>query len=226
MDRSYIEKYFVVDRFVQGKLSESEAAEFEERMVWDQALVDEVQLVERLRDGLRHTPSNDASVFSRQNARDRAFDFFATHRFALAASVLLITTLTYSFWFGTSGTDNDVAKTSTGITNVHRLEVVRSTTLPPIGVEVDAWTVLLVDAPLKSSIEFYDSYRVTIRPNKEGAEAILVQDRLTPTYEESLAIGVAGSALRDDIYVLTIDALEESGFYEPVQVIPFETYSE
>ena len=226
MDRSYIEKYFVVDRFVQGKLSESEAAEFEERMVWDQALVDEVQLVERLRDGLRHTPSNDASVFPRQNVRDRAFDFFATHRFALAASVVLIATLTYSFWLGTSGADNGATTNTAGITNVHRLEVVRSTTLPPIDIENDAWTVLLVDAPLRSSTEFYDSYRVTIRPAKEGAEAIWVQDRLTPTYEDSLAIGIAGSALHDDRYVLGIEALEASGFYELVQVIPFETYSE
>ena len=84
--------------------------------------------------------------------------------------------------------------------------------------------MLLVDAPLRSSSEYYDSYRVTIRPNREDAEAIWVQDRLKPTYEDSLAIGIAGSALRSDGYVLSIEALQESGVYEPVQRIPFQTF--
>ena len=221
MDNRYIEKHFVVDRFVQGKLSESEAAEFEERMVWDQALVDEVRLVECLRDGLRHTLSEDPSVFRRRNARSRAFGFLTTPRLALAASVLLIVTLTYSFWLGT---DNGVAENPPGITNVLRLDVVRSTSLPPIILERDVWTVLLVDAPLRSATEFYESYRVTIRPDREDAETIWVQDRLKPTYEDSLAIGIAGSALRSDSYVLGIDALQESGIYEPVQRIPFQTH--
>ena len=224
MDNSYIEKHFVVDRFVQGKLSESEVAEFEERMVWDQALVDEVRLVERLRDGLRHTLSDDPGVFRRQSARGRALEFLTIPRLALAASVLLIVSLTYSFWLGAPGTDNGVAWNPPGITNVLRLDVVRSTSLPAINLERDAWTVLLVDAPLRSSTEFFDSYRVTIRPDREDAEAIWAQDRLKPSYEDSLAIGIAGSALRSGSYVLSIEALQESGIYEPVQRIPFQTY--
>ena len=53
MDSNYIEQHLLIDRYLQGTLKEGENDAFEERMVWDKDLVDEVDLARQLREGLR-----------------------------------------------------------------------------------------------------------------------------------------------------------------------------
>ena len=48
MDRKYIERHLAVDRYLRGTLSEGEAAEFADRLAWDQQLIDELALSECL----------------------------------------------------------------------------------------------------------------------------------------------------------------------------------
>jgi len=49
MDKQYIRTHLVVDRYLQGALSAREVAEFEERLTWDEELLDELDLAEHLR---------------------------------------------------------------------------------------------------------------------------------------------------------------------------------
>ena len=64
MDKKYIERHGMVDRYLQGTLPESEVAGFEERLTWDQELLDEVELAERLRAGLRGATGEDRPTVS------------------------------------------------------------------------------------------------------------------------------------------------------------------
>ena len=53
MDRNYINQHLLVDRYLNNSLDQAELDAFEERLVWDRELIDEVELAERLRDGLK-----------------------------------------------------------------------------------------------------------------------------------------------------------------------------
>ena len=55
METDYIKMHMVIERYVQGKLSDDEVVAFEERLVWDKALQEEVDLAEAMRDWLRES---------------------------------------------------------------------------------------------------------------------------------------------------------------------------
>ena len=222
MDRNYIEQHLLVDRYIQGKLEQSEQEAFEERLVWDPALVEEVELAEHLRSGLQ-----DASAA--QAARAPGFDLaafvsglFAVPQFAAAASFLLAVTLSVAVLTSPLvdlGSPSEVPELQTDIVP---LFATRSEDAMAITVDSGAWTVLLVDV-----MGDYPAYRVTVHRDEAGSEPVWMQDGLQPTYPESLAVGMPGSALAAGRYVLTIEGAMVAGdgdtVYERVQDIPFET---
>ena len=224
MDRNYIEQHLLVDRYIQGRLEGSEQDAFEERLVWDQSLLEDVQLAEYLRDGLKDVSAARANV-----ADSPGFDLvatvaglFAVPQYAAAAAFLLAVTLTigvlmspYVDLGGRSGTPELQ-------TDIVPLFATRSEDVMEVTVDLDHWTVLLVDA-----MGDYPAYRVTVRPDQPGAGPVWMQGDLMPTYPESLAIGMPGSALATGRYVLTIEGAVTSDtgetLYERVQDIPFVT---
>jgi hypothetical protein len=221
MDRNYIEQHLLVDRYIQGRLEGSEQEAFEERLVWDQSLLEDVQLAEHLRDGLK-----EASAVQANAADPPGFDLvaavaglFAVPQFAAAASFLLAVTLTIGVLtspFVNLGQSGAPALQ----TDIVPLFTTRSEDAPEIAVDSDAWTVLLVDV-----MGDYATYRVTLRKDDPGASPVWMQDGLMPTYPESLAVGMPGSALAAGRYVLTIEGAVTSDAgdtrYERVQDIPF-----
>lgn len=226
MDRNYIEQHLLVDRYIQGRLEGSEQDAFEERLVWDQSLVEDVQLAEHLRDGLKEVSAARANV-----ADSPGFDLvatvaglFAVPQYAAAASFLLAVTLTIGVLtspFVNLGGQSGAPALQTDIVP---LFTTRSEGALEIAVDRDSWTVLLVDV-----MGDYDTYRATLRKHDPGAEPIWMQDGLLPTYPESLAVGMPGSALAAGRYVLTIEGMTTTDTgetrYEIVQEIPFESTS-
>jgi hypothetical protein len=224
MDRNYIEQHLLVDRYVQGRLEASEQDAFEERLVWDQSLIEDVQLAEHLRDGLKEVSATQADV-----ADAPGFDLvaavaglFAVPQFAAAASFLLAVTLTIGVLTSPFVDLGSQSGTPALQTEVVPLFTTRSEDALEIAVDPDTWTVLLVDV-----IGDYATYRVTVRKDDPGAEPIWMQDGLLPTYPESLAVGMPGSALAAGRYVLTVEGAVTSNagdnLYERVQDIPFVT---
>jgi hypothetical protein len=224
MDRNYIEQHLLVDRYVQGSLEGSELDEFEERLVWDESLIDEVQLAEHLRDALRA-----ASVARSGVDRAPGFDlvamvsgFLAVPRFAAAASFLLAVILTVGVLMSPLMYLRDQAGTSAHQTDIVPLFTTRSGDVMEVAVDPDHWTVLLVDVTGD-----YPAYRVTVRRDDPGADPIWMQDDLTPTYPESLAVGMPGSVLAAGRYVLTIEGAVPAdtggATYTLVQEIPFQS---
>ena len=56
MDKAELQMMQLVDRYIAGQLDDEELVRFEERLVWDEALQDDVFLAEQLRKGLRALP--------------------------------------------------------------------------------------------------------------------------------------------------------------------------
>jgi len=224
MDRNYIEQHLLVDRYVQGKLEGNELDEFEERLVWDESLIDEVRLAEHLRDGLR-----EPSVARARDARSPGLDLIAMMSgvlavpgFAAAASFVLAVALTAGVFMSPLVNVGDEAEMPAPQTYIVPLFNTRSEVLPEVAIEPDHWTVLLVDA--KGD---YGAYRATIRKDEPDSEPVLMQDGLMPTYPDSLAVGMPGSTLAAGRYILTIEGVVPAGTgeatYELIQNIPFES---
>jgi hypothetical protein len=226
MDRNYIEQHLLVDRYIQGKLEGSEQDAFEERLVWDQSLIDDVQLAEHLRDGLKEVSAAQADV-----ADSPGFDLvamvaglFAVPQFAAAASFLLAVSLTIGVLTSPLVNPSGQFGTPELQTDIVPLFTTRSEDAVEIAVDPGAWTVLLVGV-----VGDYPAYRVTVRQDELGAEPVWMQGGLLPTYPESLAIGMPGSALPTGRYVLTIEGESDSDtgetVYERLQDVPFVTSS-
>lgn len=224
MDRNYIEQHLLIDRYVQGRLEGSELDEFEERLVWDESLVDEVRLAEHLREGLR-----EASAAPSHTARRPGFDLvamvsgvLAVPQYAAAASFLLAVTLTAGVFMSPLVNVGGQSGTPALQTDIVPLFTTRSDGVTEVAVEPGHWTVLLVDV-----IGDYAAYRATVRKDEPDASPIWTQDGLMPTYPDSLAVGMPGSLLAAGRYLLTIDGVlpgdTGGSTYERIQEIPFES---
>jgi len=224
MDSNYIEQHLLIDRYLQGTLKEGEKDAFEERLVWDQELVDELDLAEHLREGLRAAATAREYV-----AKPRGFNLaamvagmFAVPQYAAAASFVLAVMLTAGVLLNPFVNTGGSQGYTTAQTEIVPLLAVRGASISTINVDENAWTVLLVDV-----MGNYASYRVTIRKDDPAAEPIWVQDGLTPTYLDALAISMPGDALDAGRYVLSLEGTTESDpgdkKYEQIQDIPFET---
>ena len=203
MDRTYIDRYLVVDRYVAGDLSERELGDFEERLVWDQGLVDEVDLAEKLRQGLQ-VAGRDASPAPTQR-RQWLFQL----PLAAAASFALGIMATSIFFSDTSHLGEGV------VTSVVELDVLRGGAQQQIAVTPGTFVVLMVSVDAG-----YPSYAAVIR--KQGAPAqVWAQDGLQRGYARSLSIGVPSSVLQPGHYVLSVSGRSHESD-ETIREINFE----
>ena len=90
MDTNYIKMHLVIDRYVQGKLTDDELPEFEERLVWDQDLQEQVELAETMRDWLRASvEENRCSIPPKRHPLGWFADVIVAPGYAAAASFVL-----------------------------------------------------------------------------------------------------------------------------------------
>lgn len=224
MDEKYIKLHFVVDRYLQGTLSGGEVAEFEERLTWDRKLIDELDLAERLREGLREvTRAGSYTVAAdRASIGDWLSNLFSVPQYAAAASFALAVTLTAGVLLNPLGAVRGTDGFQATPTEIVPLVVVRGATASPVVFSPGTQLVLLVDVTGSHA-----SYRVTIRADRPGASAFWTQDDMLPTYLESLAASLPGSLLEAGPYVLTVEGVSTSDggekTYEHIQDISFES---
>ncbi|MBT8079146.1 MAG: hypothetical protein KJO31_11270 [Gammaproteobacteria bacterium] len=216
MEKRYIDTHLLVDRYLQDSLGESELAEFEERLVWDEELVDEVQLASILRDGLRRT-ANSGDFSLRESRMNRVAEFFRVPQYAAAASFLFAVALGVGLLNSPMLSDTDRGGSTELKTDIVPLMALRSSDGPTIYVNADSWTVLLVDV-----VGSYDSFRATIRQRENGGEEIWSGDNLIPNYLDTISIGMPGRLLPAGQYLLTLEGTTAPGSgYEQIQDLPF-----
>jgi hypothetical protein len=214
--------HFVVDRYLRDALSEAETAEFEERLVWDRELMDELDLAESLRDGLRRALDKNevsrASGITRVTGHIR--EFFATPMYAAAASFLLAVGLTVTALLGPIAPTGSSDNAQFASTEIVPLFTTRSDGIAEIKVSKSIWTVLLVDAPPS-----YVAFRATVRRQGAAGDPVWVRHELAPTYPDSLAIGMPGELLPAGRYVLALEGRDDEGSYQHIQDIVFDSAS-
>jgi hypothetical protein len=224
MDKKYIELHLVVDRYLQGTLSGGEVAEFEERLTWDQELIDELDLAQRLRDGLREAAGEDSYTVAAERAGigDWLSNLFSAPQYAAAASFVLAVTLTAGVLLNPFGTGRGTDGFQATPTEIVPLVVVRGATASPVVFSAGTQLVLLVDVTGSHA-----SYRVTIRADHPSAPPFWTQADMLPTYLESLAVSMPGGLLEAGPYVLTVEGVPTSDdgekIYEHIQDISFES---
>lgn len=216
MEKRYIDTHLLVDRYLQDSLEESELAAFEERLVWDEELVDEVQLASMLRDGLRKT-ANNGEYSLEESPLSRVADFFRVPQYAAAASFLFAVALGIGFLNSPMLSGSDRGGSTDVTTDIVPLMALRSSEGPTIYVNAGSWTVLLVDV-----VGSYERFRATIRQRRNGGTEIWSGDELIPNYLDTISIGMPGHLLPAGQYLLTLEGTAASGSgYEHIQDLPF-----
>jgi hypothetical protein len=224
MDERYIELHLVVDRYLRGTLSGGEVAEFEERLTWNQELIDELDLADRLRDGLREATGEGSytAAADRDSIGSWLFNLFSAPQYAAAASFVLAVTLTAGVLLSPLGAGRGTGGFQSTPIEIVPLVVVRGATASPVVFTAGTQLVLLVDVTGSHA-----SYRVTIRADQSGATPFWAQEQMLPTYLESLAVSMPGALLEAGPYVLTVEGVSTSGsgekIYEHIQDISFES---
>lgn len=225
MEIDYIKAHMIIERYVQGKLTDDEQAAFEERLVWDRSLQEEVELAEAMRSWMRESAQESRYTISGKarasgwaprilSQTGAAARVLLQPGYAAAASFALGAFITYSA-VQNVGTGSGFGVDETAPSLIVPLLVTRSQSsdLQQIPVSKGGVTVLVVDVP-------DPSHRFDVRVSSNtGGDPVWVQERLPAGYLEAVAVGIPGDAVPPGLYVLEI-ASAADGFR---QQIPFET---
>jgi hypothetical protein len=204
MDRQHIHDTQVIERYLQGKLSAADEEAFEEAYMADPALLGELKLAERLREGFRGLPEEDRAL--RSPPRARWLEIASSPRYGIAASLVAAAALLSSgvmylqdSGFGALGAGQFASASNT---RVLPLVTVRGAGNPNsiAAPSADEWTVLLLDTGLGE----YDRYRAVLT-RAGGGEELLRLDGMTPTYEGMVALGFPGRLLPPGDYEIRLD---------------------
>jgi hypothetical protein len=204
MDRQHIRDSGVIERYLRGRLSPAEEEAFEEAYLGDPELLQELEVAQRLRDGLRELHGADQPA----RRRPRWLELMATPRFGIAASVLAAAALFSSglLYVQNRGlqSGSSPAPRIGASTRLLPLVSVRGGGTPNVieAPHEDDWTVLLIDAGYSD----YDRYRAVLvrRDVNAAAQELLRLDGMTPTYEGFLALGVPGRLLAAGEYEIRL----------------------
>lgn len=214
MEIDYIKMHMVIERYVQGKLTDDEEADFEERLVWDQELQEEVELAETLRSWFHASAKETKYSMSEQGGTLRWMpDFLLNPGYAAAASLVLGMLITFSVLQGPN-TEIGFSIDESVPSLIVPLLATRSanSNLQQIPVRSGAVTLLLIDVP-----DSNQRFNVVVR-NSTSGDAVWKQDGLSAGYLEAVAVGIAGNAVPPGDYILAIEPTDAgAGFRQEIR---------
>ena len=202
MDRRYIRDNQVIERYLKGTLTADEERAFEELYLGDPDLLDEIELVERLGQGLKDVGATGGIERSPpQLMAQRATEP------AMGGRGLVVGRRQSCGIGRVVSREPDpppgaAAHRRPGTTRLLPIITVRGD--PQTVLEAPSendWVVLLVDPGFMP----HDSYRAVLsRRSERGLAEIWSADGLTPEYQDQLAIGMPGSLLSPGEYELEL----------------------
>lgn len=192
MEKHRSDAGLVVDRYLAGKLSDEELAEFEERVTWDRELLDELELSEKLRDGMRDVGAESgpqSAPFAGTRVRWPVSSIYA----AAASFVggVMLTALIMSAPEPPGFSDSVPV-------SVMALEAFRSETGPQLVIDPEALAVLLVDVSDRASGH---AATLTRRPDDL---TVWSASGVRAGEDGRLALGIPGRLLSPGDYVLSV----------------------
>jgi hypothetical protein len=201
MDRRYIRDHQVIERYLKGTLTADEEHAFEELYLGDPDLLDEIELVERLGQGLKDVGATGGIERPRRSSWLSAP---LSKQWAAAASLLVVVSLAVSGALYRENLSLRQQQPLTAGLTTRLLPIITVRGDPQTVLEAPSendWVVLLVDPGFMP----HDSYRAVLsRRSESGLTEIWSADRLTPEYQDQLAIGMRGSLLTPGEYELEL----------------------
>lgn len=236
MNESNSNNKLMIERYLLGRMSDEEAASFEERFLASEALLDELEAAERLQQGLQTVAAVDkADGRTNTRAETGVSSLFHSPRYAMAASFLLLVSLGVSSHLMRQNSLLESAGHAP-VAQVVELVSVRSLAGDPVNVldlgeETSGFTLML-----DPGFEPYDRHRATVlRVPDNGAPRLVWQvDGLQPGleegYEDMLALNLPVAVLEKGIYEIRLEGFRDEssagGGYEPVDSIRFKCVDE
>ncbi|HUG99811.1 MAG TPA: hypothetical protein VMQ83_11670 [Gammaproteobacteria bacterium] len=212
MDREYISQHNVIERYLSGSLTDEERAAFEERCLWCSDTLQELNVAERLREGLRDVDMSHGTA----PARGPLTRWLFSPQWAAAASVMLVVSLGTTGWLLTQMQVPDAALATT---QVYSIEMTRGDEAPSTVVRVgpdDRWVVLLVYPELGR----HERYRAELYRSGEALQLWQASD-IPPGTAESLALTLPAELLSPGAYRLGVIGLNEAAPGDPVGEVSF-----
>jgi hypothetical protein len=234
MDEEHTNNTLLIERYLQGKMSAGEAAEFEEHFLSSADLLDELESAERLQQGLKdvatlenaHTPA--INKFSEKLATNLE-SLFQSPRYAMAASFLLVVSLGFSsFLFQQNARLGEIDPGLALPTEIIPMVSVRGITSgEPINTlhldDTAQQFVLMLDP----GYEDYTHLRATVfRLGSSGEPVQLWQlDHMLPGFDDMLALSLPSSILDPGDFEIHLEGWREewpaNHIFEPVRTIYF-----
>ena len=201
MTEQEINQSSLIDDYVSGALSGEELVSFEERLLWDDGLVEQVIAAEAFRKGLRE----HGAGFRARAARPRVARWFSTPwapKYAFAASVLLAVSVTVNVMqvMRTSPEPSDPVLGGTS-PQVIRLIATRSNDLREIVFDGERSVVLTAEP-----VSGFDEYRLTLSGASDPGQPIALQVGPAGAQQGPPSIAVPGAAVTPGEYVLSLEA--------------------
>jgi hypothetical protein len=203
MDRQYIRDNAVVERYLQGRLTPAEEQAFEEAYLGDAALLEELEVATRLREGIKDSGAAGLAVAPRKPSRWLALA--GSPGYALAASLVAAVGLTAAgalYVENGSLRSGGTASVAASAMRVLPLVSVRGSSAANVIFvpRADEWTALLLDTGFSD----YDRYRAVLLRRSDGAEILRIDD-LTSTYEGFVALGLPATAFVPGEYEIRLE---------------------
>lgn len=214
MDREYISEHNVIERYLSGRLTDEERAAFEERCLWCSDTLQELEVAEHLREGLRDVDMSRGTA--RAPARGPLTRWLMSPQWAAAASVMLVVSLGTTGWLFTQLPAPDTALATT---QVYSIEMTRGGEAPSTVVRVgpdDRWVVVLVYPELGR----HERYRAELYRSGETLQLWQASD-IPPGTAESLALTLPADLLSPGDYRLGVIGLNEAAPGDPVGEVFF-----
>jgi hypothetical protein len=217
MDRNYIQDHQIVDRYLQDALSEQEKADFEEFFLSDQETLAELELAEKLQQGLRDLDeSGDLPPLEKSGRVGR---IFASPQYALAATLMLALSI------GFSGLQYRQAQRPAVYDNTRIVPVLATrgadAGLPAIVITMGKTTELIV-LLIDPGFEVYADYRAIVsREMADQSKIVLELANLQPGYEEMLAVGMPGTLLMPGDYEVSLEARSDGAEFMEINRVAF-----
>ena len=211
MDKKHTYENLLIERYLQGKLSDETAASFEEQFLSSDELLDELEAAERLGQGLHDVSALENAHVTTKPASN-IVSLFRSPRYAMAASFMLLISL---------GVSSVLLNQNAHLSELDANRAIPTEIIPLVSVRGVAGSELntlpLGDAPkqfvmmLDPGFEFYSHYRATVyRLDPAEESAMLWQvDKMLPGYEDMLALGVPSSVLSPGDYEIQLEGWQD-----------------
>ena len=228
MDQKYIQENQVVERYLQGKLAPAEAEAYEAYYLTHPEVMDELELAERLKQGLEVVEESGYFGPSRGPAGriSGLFTVLTSPQYAAAASILLLVSLTFSSMIYRENLRlTDPAPIAGSASRLELIFALRGAgDVREISAGNESESVVLL---LEFASPSYASYRATVtRESDGGSQEVARLAGLERGFQDYLAVSIPGRLMTAGDYEILVEGLGADGDYVDVVRLPFRTAAE